>query len=207
LWHARNTIVPVSKTQHPYVNFHDFLPVETQESTLRFPAYDSRMQELNIAEIDLRQGGVKLRDDKEWLAGIDRAFKEIQESPVSVGTWSEELDTGETLELTRDSLSLSIDGVEIWARPVVPDFGEGLEFAAAGETLVLLIERPGRTTALSSQGVPRLIERSTGEDVSIPIDGEPAVYRPLMFGEKLLVLTSNDVKLVEWLPVSDDNAS
>lgn len=207
LWHTRNTIIPVSKTQHPYVNFHGFLPVETQESTLRFPAYDSRVQELNVAEIDLRRGGIELLDDKEWLAEADRAFKKAQEPPTSVSAWSEELSTGETLALTRDSLSLSINGAETWARPAVPDFGENLELAAAGEELVLLVERPGRTAALSSQGVPHLIDRSAGKDVRIPVDGNPAVCEPLMFGERLLLLTSDDVRLVEWLPVSDSGAS
>ena len=206
-WHVRNTIIPVSKTQHPYVNFLDFLPAETRGHILRFPAYDSKMQKLEVAEINLREGGMKLTDDKEWLAQIDRAFKETQEPPASVSTWREELGAGQTLVLTRDSLSLSVDGIETWTRQTVPDFGEGLEFVAAGEKLVVLSERSERTTALGAQGVPYLINRATGKNVRIPVDGEPAVCEPLMFGEKLLLLTSSDVRLVEWLPVSDETAS
>ena len=206
LWHARNTVIPVLKTQYPYVNFIDVLPVETRGYTLRFPAYDSGKQKLKVAELDLRQGGMKLLDDEGWLAEIDRAHREIQEPPLSVSTWREELSGVEMLVLTPDNLRLSRGGAEVWTRPTVPDFGEGLELVSAGEDLVFLVERPGRVTALGSQGLPRLIDRSTGKDVRIPVDGEPAVCRPLMFGEKLLLLTSDDVRLVEWLPVSD-NAS
>ncbi len=207
MWHAPNAIIPASKTQYPYINFLDVLPVEVRGYTLRFPAYDSGKRKLKVAELDLRQGGMKLLDDERWLAEVDRAFREIQEPPSSVRTWSEDLSGDETLALSPESLRLSRGGAEVWSRPAIPDFGTGLELVSAGNELLFLVECPGCMTALSAQGVPHLIDRKTGQDVRVPVDGEPAVCRPLMFGEKLLLLTSDDVRLVEWLPVSDGRSS
>jgi hypothetical protein len=207
MWHARNAIIPMPETLYPYVNFLDVLQVEAHGYALRFPAYDSGKRKLKVAELDLRQGGMKLLDDKGWLAEIDRAHREIQEPPPNVSAWSENLSGNETLVLLPDSLRLSHGGAEVWTRPTVPDFGEGLDLAAAGEELVFLVEQPGCLTSLGSQGVPHLIDRSTGKDVRIPVDGEPAVCRPLMFDEKLFLLTSDDARLVEWLPVSDGRSS
>lgn len=202
MWHAQNTVIPVPKMRYPYVDLLDILPAEVRGYILRFPAYDSGKRKLRVAELDLRQGGIALLDDGGWLAAVDRAFREAQEPPSGVSAWSEDLSGGETLVLTPESLRLSRREAEAWSRPVVPDFGEGLELVSAGNELLFLIERPGRATTMGAQGIPHLIDRSTGKDVRIPVEGEPAVYQPCIFGGKLLLLTTEDARLVEWLPVS-----
>lgn len=196
LWQRPLDIIPWTQTVYPYLNFGEVLPVEMNGMSVGFPAQRPSQAEAGKLRLELNTGDAHFERNSPWVEVVRSQWEATASRAAADGYREETLADGAILRIGRDRLVLERGGQDVWMRERVPVFGEGLELAAAGDKLMLLVEAPCVEMGLAAQGLPYLLEVETGEDFANPAGAGAAWLQPVELDGRRLILTKAGVR---WL--------
>lgn len=196
LWQRTLDIIPWTLTVYPYLNFGEVLPVEMNGTAAGFPAQRPSQSEVGKLTVELSTGDISFEESSPWVETARDRWEASAEAAQAEGYREETLPDGAVLRIGRDRLVLERGGQDVWERERIPAFGEGLELAAAGKKLMLLVESPRVGISIAAQGIPHLLEVETGRDFTNPAGEGAAWLQPVEVNGRRLILTATGVRWI-----------